>query len=211
MRSRSGLFQGRYLFHLHTVATDGALAVEDYFRFAREAQYQHLIFLEHIRTCPLYDVDAFAAAVREAAARYSVRASVGFEAKVLPDNTLDISAAHFRMADVIGIAEHGFRGGPDQLVHALECCFARYSQESGPAELVWVHPGLGFQKKGVLEKEHGRYASLLQRAQEQGILIERNLRYGLCKSAIYNSLPADAKVIGLDCHTMNDLTSKVCC
>jgi histidinol phosphatase-like PHP family hydrolase len=203
----SSLFQDRYLFHLHTVATDGQLTVEEYFQHASTARYDRLIFLEHIRKDPRYDVEAFAASVREASGRYSVPASVGFEAKVLPDHSLDISPEHFRMAEVVGIAEHGFPGDPDQLADALDGCFSRYSQERGPVVLVWAHPGLWFQRKGFLEKQRSRYASLMENARGQGILIERNLRYNLCTRDLYDSLPAGEKVLGLDCHTLKDLHS----
>ena len=63
-RSNS-IFQSRYLFHFHTLATDGKLKIADYFRFAREHAFNKLIFLEHIRRSPTYDVDGFITEVKK--------------------------------------------------------------------------------------------------------------------------------------------------
>jgi hypothetical protein len=53
---RSDPFTGRYLFHLHTTYTDGKVAVPQYFDLAQRTRLDRLIFLEHIRAQPGYDV-----------------------------------------------------------------------------------------------------------------------------------------------------------
>src|ERR1035437_6033754 len=104
------MFSGSYLFHLHTRYTDGALSPNEYFEFAQQHGYQRLIFLEHIRRSPKYDVSQFISEIRECESRFEVAATIGFEAKVLPGGDLDISDEHLKLAQVVGIAEHGFKG-----------------------------------------------------------------------------------------------------
>ena len=94
MKSEVWPFQGRYLFHLHTTSTDGELTVRQYFEYASQQRIQRLIFLEHIRRNPQYDVEAFVGEVKENSQRCRIPAVVGFEAKLLPDGRLDILDRH---------------------------------------------------------------------------------------------------------------------
>jgi histidinol phosphatase-like PHP family hydrolase len=199
------IFQSRYLFHFHTLATDGKLKVADYFRFAREHAFDKLIFLEHIRRSPTYDVDAFITEVKEASQEFGIQALAGFEAKLLPDGMLDIDESYGRDAEVLGIAEHGFAGDVVTLSGALTECFQRYEHLKPRQALVWVHPGLFLKKNGLLKDEQPRYRDLLDRAIEAGVPPERNMRYDLVPQPIFSELDPDCRVIGADAHSNEDL------
>jgi putative hydrolase len=199
------IFQSRYLFHFHTLATDGKLKIADYFRFAREHAFDKLIFLEHIRRSPTYNVDAFIAEVKKTSQEFGIQALAGFEAKLLPDGTLDIDENYAREADVLGIAEHGFAGDVATLSSALGECFQRYEDLKATQALVWVHPGLFFKKKGLLKDEQSRYRDLLAHAVQAGVPPERNMRYDLVPQSLFAELDPDCRVIGADAHTDDDL------
>jgi putative hydrolase len=199
------IFQSRYLFHFHTLATDGKLKITDYFRFAREHAFNKLIFLEHIRRSPTYDVDGFIAEVKKTSQEFGIQALAGFEAKLLPNGTLDIDESYAREAEVLGIAEHGFTGDVVTLTSALAECFQRYEHLKPTQALVWVHPGLFFKKKGLLEDEQSRYRDLLDHAIQAGVPPERNMRYDLVPQLIFADLDPDCRVIGADAHTADDL------
>ena len=200
------IFQSRYLFHFHTQATDGKLEIVDYFRFARDHHFDKLIFLEHIRRSPTYDVDAFIAEVKRTSQDFGVQALAGFEAKLLADGRLDIDENYAGQADVLGIAEHGFSGDVFTLSSALIECFERYEHLKAAQALVWVHPGLFLKKKGLLKDEQSRYRDLLDRAVEAGVPPERNMRYDLVPQVVFAELDPDCRVIGADAHTNDDLT-----
>ncbi|MFL6352714.1 MAG: hypothetical protein ACJ74Z_12820 [Bryobacteraceae bacterium] len=178
----------------------------DYFRFAREHGFEKLIFLEHIRRTPTYDVDAFIGDVKEASQEFGIQALAGFETKLLPDGTLDIDDSHARKADVLGIAEHGFAGDVGTLERALTECFQQYEHLKSVQALVWVHPGLLLKKKGLLKDEQNRYRDLLDRAVEAGIPPERNMRYDLVPQPIFAELDPNCRIHGADAHTGDDLT-----
>lgn len=193
---------GRYWFHLHTNATDGTLLVSDYVARAALAAVPALIFLEHIRRCPSYDTQAFVSTVRRECARDGITGLAGFEAKLLPDGNLDIADADLMRADVIGIAEHGWRGGPAQLEETLLRCIARY-QPSCP--LVWVHPGSSQPRFRPGQDLSEAYVKLLRVVSGLGVWIERNIRYQLPSRDVCDSLPSGCIVTGVDCHTEEDL------
>lgn len=204
---RSELFAGRYLFHLHTTYTDGQPAVAEYFAEALRLGFERLIFLEHIRRSPKYDVTQFATDVARCAATSGLPGLVGFEAKVLPGGDLDISEEHAALATVIGIAEHGFPNDfglwQRSLREALEGAAAQY----GDKELVWVHPGLWLKKQGLLAAEEPIYRELLDLAQGLGIKVERNLRYGLLPVDLLGQVRPAGLVLGADAHRLADLAA----
>lgn len=201
---RSSPFTGRYLFHLHTTYTDGKASVQQYFAMARRMQVERLIFLEHIRAQPGYDVRQFTAEVADCAAAYGVPALVGFEAKLLPGGGLDISGEHAAQAEVLGLAEHGFPGDyvlwHTSISKALELCASRYSDKP----VVWVHPGLWLKRNGLLAAHEGEYRALIAGALAAGIKVEWNLRYGLLPRHLHDAVPADELVCGVDAHSLAD-------
>jgi putative hydrolase len=205
--TKSDLFSGRYLFHFHTRLTDGHLSIVDYFRFAAQARVDRLIFLEHIRREPTYDVPQFARSVRGLSASLGIPAAIGFEAKLLPDGSLDIDDAHLALADVIGIAEHRFPPDLSALENALAQCVNHYRRLAPSVPLVWVHPGLTFRKLGFEPREHSAYAALLSWAGEVHLPVEQNLRYGLVSEQLIRDFALPSVVLGADAHTSDDLTN----
>jgi histidinol phosphatase-like PHP family hydrolase len=202
---RSNPFRGKYLFHVHTRATDGRLCVRDYFEYAERSGVDQIIFLEHIRKQASYDVASWVAEIQQCALTCGVRASVGFEAKLLANGTLDISEKHLALAEVIGIAEHGFPNGPECLESAFLRVINSYPSVLPNKFFVWVHPGLSLQKRGVAPHLSSVHLSMLDRAQEAGVLIEHNLRYGLVGNELLHRIAMDRLVVGVDAHSLQDL------
>ncbi|HLO04248.1 MAG TPA: hypothetical protein VK191_14140 [Symbiobacteriaceae bacterium] len=201
---RSDPFGGRYLFHLHTTYTDGEVPVAAYFEWGRRAGLDRLIFLEHIRTKPSYDVRAFIAEVKHAARTYGLPARVGFEAKLLPGGALDISPEHAAQADVLGLAEHGFPPDFDLWHASLRTALANGARQVAERPVVWVHPGLWLKRQGLLAAHEQEYRALLAEAQTLGIKLEWNLRYDLVPVALRGALPPGSLVIGADAHRLTD-------
>ncbi|MDF2626482.1 MAG: hypothetical protein K0R39_313 [Symbiobacteriaceae bacterium] len=203
---RSNPFTGRYLFHVHTPYTDGQVPVRAYFDLAVRAGLDRLIFLEHIRAAPRYDVTQFVAEVRGCAAACGVEALVGFEAKVLPGGALDISEEHLALAEVLGIAEHGFPADFDlwraSIRRALDASY-------GSRPVVWVHPGLWLKKHGLLEAREQEYLALLALAQGAGVKVEMNRRYGLVPGHLAGEVAPEALVRGADAHRLEDAEAAV--
>ena len=210
MKSEVWPFQGRYLFHLHTTSTDGELTVRQYFEYASQQRIQRLIFLEHIRRNPQYDVEAFVGEVKENSQRCRIPAVVGFEAKLLPDGRLDILDRHAAMASVLGIAEHGFPDDIQMLQTAFMHAVDTYSDRMPPDRVIWVHPGLWFQKRGLLGAREGEYAALIRYAVRHGVLIERNLRYNLIPEQMLACVPDQRVVVGADAHRLAHLQMSGC-
>lgn len=197
-------FVGHYLFHFHTSYTDGHLSVRECFEFALKTGINSLIFLEHIRRTPTYDVRAFVASIRQETQEKGLRAYVGFEAKLLPDGSLDISEENFDLADVIGIAEHGFPDNAELLEssfgRAVGVCVSRAPEKS----FVWVHPGLWFRKRKTNPETSQVFGRMLQGAQNSGVFIERNLRYALVAEESIPLIRPELLISGADAHTASD-------
>ena len=202
---KSNPFSGCYFFHFHTSFTDGRLTVSDYFDFATRNGIDSLVFLEHIRMVPTYDPIAFTRIVRGLAETTGVQTYVGFEAKLLPGGGLDIGEEILKLADVIGIAEHGF---PDDR-QLLESSFCRTLDQlvarTADKTFVWVHPGLWLKKKGIDPRQDATFGAMLRGAQSYGVRIERNLRYGLVSEECLNEIGPDLVVMGADAHVAGDL------
>jgi histidinol phosphatase-like PHP family hydrolase len=203
--TKSELFSGRYFFHAHTPLTDGKLTLDEYFDFAAACRIDRLIFLEHIRRNPTYDVTRFASEIEAASRRFGIEAVVGFETKLLPDATLNISPENFAIAQIVGIAEHGFPNDLPLLEDALIRAFARYHSLDPAKPLVWVHPGLTFRRAGFDPLAHPGYKLLLTWAEEMGLLLEKNLRYGLLPDEAISDFNLSQVVVGADAHTADEL------
>jgi len=194
-------FEPPYFFHLHTNYTDGQPQVSEYYKLARERNVKQVIFLEHIRRSPDYDVEKFISEVRK---ETDLQVVVGFEAKILPDGTLDIAQEQFDAADIIGIAEHGFPDDVDLFIQSWEkvMAFSGYQEKS----FVWVHPGLYFQKRRLLNSYWEKYLEMIDIAIEKGVFIEHNLRYNLIPPQLLDRFPNDRTVIGFDSHNAEDIS-----
>lgn len=203
---KSNLFSGCYLFHLHTSFTDGILGFDDYFRYANEHKIDRLIFLEHIRREPNYDVSRYLDDLKKHSTNYNLPAYVGFEAKILPGGEMDISDSHASEAEVVGMAEHGFPDDFDLWFKSVNAALERYQDWITSKHLIWVHPGLWLKKKNLLKQKRDIYFSLLKKAITLGWYVERNFRYDLIPQELATGLQTkNSVIIGADAHKMQDL------
>lgn len=202
---KSNPFQGRYLFHFHTQRTDGKLTAQDYFDWAQVQGVESLLFLEHVRRQASYDVPAFVEEIKELEQRFGIRASIGFETKLLPDGTLDISPEHCALAEIVGIAEHGFPNDVGLLQTAFQRALNTLPERLPDCCLVWVHPGLWFKKRSIERSTSTACLSMLEQAVGSGVFVERNLRYGLLDEALLPTISEELLVLGADAHTTKDL------
>jgi putative hydrolase len=195
---------GHYLFHVHTSHTDGDLTAAQCVDFAEKAGASTVVFLEHIRRTPRYDVERFSAEVR-LAGRRSVQTVLGFEAKLLPDGTLDINDDCLDIAAVVGIAEHAFPNDRALLLDTVLNVVRTYPLRWPQATFVWVHPGLWYLKHNLDAERDEAFQQMLTEAQGAGVLIEQNLRHRLPSPTVAARLPAQSVVTGADAHSLRDL------
>lgn len=203
MLRKSKPFSGSYLFHFHTTLTDGSLSINEYFAQARTREVSQIIFLEHIRRNPTYDVAAFIREIECCESLFGIPAVIGFEAKILPDGMLDICDEHAELAQVIGIAEHGFTGETQALASSFEAIIHSYRRRFPNAVLVWAHPGLWL-KRHRSEEANSTFEWMLQVAVRNNVLLERNLKYGLISSSHATTFAPEMVVTGLDAHGITD-------
>lgn len=201
------LFRGRVLFHCHTNHTDGQPSVEDYVCYAAEHDIDRIVFLEHIRRTPSYDVPAFVDEARASGARHGMPVAVGFEAKVLPGGALDIADKHLALTDVIGIAEHGFPDDAALWDVSLRRAFETHGAHAAERPAVWVHPGLWLNKTRRQVALREAYVDLLGAAQRAGVLVEQNARYRLLAEDDLALVRPDALVRGADAHRLADIAA----
>ena len=201
---KSDWWQNRYLFHVHTSYTDGHLTVADYMDFAGTAGVDSVVFLEHIRRNPRYDVEQFSAEVRQSSSE-PVKTVLGFEAKLLPDGTLDINDDCIESAAVIGIAEHGFPNDRSLLRDAFLNVVRTYPFRWPRVTFVWAHPGLWYLKHHLIAEQDDAFEEMLAAACDAGVLLEQNMRYGLLDSSTAARLSEQSLVLGADAHALSDL------
>lgn len=202
---KSELFTGRYFFHCHTPLTDGELTLDDYLAFAAETNVERIIVLEHIRREPTYDPQRLAQDVRAASERSGMDIRLGFETKLLPDGTLDISERDFELAAVVGIAEHSFPRDAELLRSCLTNAVEHCKRRDEEKPLVWVHPGTTFRKLHADLHEDRRYHDLLRWIQKAEVRIERNLRYDLVPEDVASMLDLGDLVFAADAHSPKEL------
>jgi len=191
-----------YLFHLHTHYTDGLPSVRDYFAFAKSQGIAKVIFLEHIRKDPKFDVGKFVDDIRQCSDLFEIEGVVGFEAKILPGGELDIRDEHISLAEFIGIAEHHFPLDESHLVDAFGHILDKYLPRWNEKKFVWVHPGLWFQRQGTLDSE--AYEDMFQLALQSRVALECNFRYSLPNKVGHN-WPSEKVIAGLDAHSLEDV------
>jgi len=193
------------LFHIHTTYTDGKSTLREYFEYAEARGIRKLIFLEHIRKQPTYDVFSFARSVKNYSEAYNASGIVGFEAKILPDGELDILDEHIKVADFVGIAEHSFKEGRRGLLSSFREVCGSYPQKYPTTQFVWVHPGLWFKKRNILHSSC--HFKMLEIAGNCPVKIEVNLRYQLPQLESFSYFPVlkEKMIVGLDAHSVADI------
>ncbi len=201
----SSLFEGIFLFHAHTTYTDGSLSVSELVRQAAAAGATRLILLEHIRKQPSYDPMTLSEDLRNCGAEVGIETVLGFEAKLATDGQLDMPLEYAPLASVIGIAEHGCGGSMCDLEHALDNAIHECKRKFVNGVTIWVNPGLSLMERGILDMSVMRYRELLVKCINNGVYVERNLRYDLIPGTLASRLPAEGVVIGADVHDMVDI------
>lgn len=191
-----------YMFHIHTDHTDGKVSVSRYFELAYQYHVEHLIFLEHIRTAPTYDVLGFVQSIEENSYKFGLHGVVGFEARILPGGVLDIAPEHLLLADFVGIAEHSFEGSAASLWTSFRKIVRTYPINFPEKTFVWVHPGLWFSKRDIYDSFE--LMQMMDEANRRRILVELNLRYDLPKEPLFSRI-VSKKIIGIDAHHEEDI------
>jgi len=201
----SRLFEGIYLFHVHSTYTDGSMSVSELVHQAAAAGATRLILLEHIRKHPSYDPQTLSKDLRDCANEVGIETVLGFEAKITTDGHLDMPWEYAPLAAVIGIAEHGFCGSICDFEHALDNAIDECKRKFADGAVIWVHPGLSLMKRGVLDTSVDRYVAILLKCIANGVYVERNLRYDLIPDTLASRLPAGKVIVGADVHDVVDI------
>lgn len=195
------IYEGLYLFHIHTDWTDGESILADYCVAAKKQGFQKVILTEHIRRNSSYDFRAFLDHVKEQESTQDVQIIVGVEAKILPNGLLDIPEWILPEIEVLAIAEHSFNGDAIAMADALMQNFK--SLRNTKFAKAWVHPGLGL----LLKKSAPVF--LFQRVVETAlkfdINIELNLKYRLPPESLFPLIPSSSLIIGLDAHSVREV------
>ena len=195
-------FGKRCLFHLHTNYTDGEMSIENYFTFAQRYNASSLVFLEHIRRHPSYDTQAYINEIRRHEKRTGIKAFAGFEASLCKDGSLDISETDIKRCDVLGMAEHKLPNEFTDYLSALTKAIRRWKEKPR----VWVHPGMWFQRRKLLNGKFLVYRKMLSLAVEEGWLIEHNIKHDLIPHRVKGIVPSKQLIVGVDSHKKEDLS-----
>lgn len=171
MKYREYLLVGEW--HVHTSYTDGKNSVFEMCARAKEISLPLIAFTEHVRKNLSYDFNEFLSDI-ERAREESPELIIlsGFEAKVLPDCTLDVEKSLFEDVDYPIFAFHSF---PNDRGLYLECL---KKVIKNPHVNTWAHPGLFLRKKGYkLEREE--LMEVFRLMERHDVLLEINGKYKL--------------------------------
>ena len=130
---------------------------------------------------------------------------LGVEAKVLPGGDLDISEEILEMIELLGIACHSFPPQKETYVESLKRAFKR--NPAGRLVRVWLHPGLFFKRRGIVDNV--ALLSLAELAIQEGIYIEYNIKYRLPPENVQARIPPFCKIIGADAHSVKELEQRI--
>lgn len=201
-RFERALKRGSYLFHIHTDWTDGRSSLAEYCEAAKRLGFETIILVEHVRKKCSYDFDAFSKLAQQQELKHGVEIVLGVEAKVLPDGTIDVPDSVYSQIEVLGIAEHSFKGDASMLAEALYQALRRSSKLGFPC--VWVHPGLGLLHR---YNDRAAFQNAVDIALCNGLYIERNLRYNLPPKWALSEIPSRFILIGFDAHSVEEVQS----
>ncbi len=190
------------MWHIHTTHTDGKCTVSEVFDIAKKDGLQFICFIEHIRSKPSYEPDAFIQEVKALSTSTGVCSLVGFEAKLLSDGSVDLP--EMPSETLVFLAEHGIPcENKDEYLSTLIKGLSQ-SVVSG-----WVHPGLLAMKMGwkFSRSDAQKIATVLR---ERDLVYEINKKYGLPPSELSAAL-SDAQLpffVGLDFHHPDDVNRR---
>jgi len=171
MKYREYLLAGEW--HVHTSYTDGKNSVFEMCARAKELGLPLIAFTEHVRKNLSYDFNEFLSDIERGREEFPELIILsGFEAKVLPDCTLDVEKSLFREVDYPIFAFHSF---PDDKELYLECLKTVIKH---PSINTWAHPGLFIKKMGfnINQRELEEIFTLLK---SHSVLLEINKKYQL--------------------------------
>jgi len=195
----------KYIFHVHTDYSDGHSSVEDYFRFASRNGFELLIFTEHVRKRPDYDLEMFCREIERTARLFpSVSALKGVEAKILPGGDLDIPEEALGLLDIVCFGFHSFPAERK----LYDASFRSVVSDERWKKLVrvWVHPCSFLKRQGRLE-EDGLLSGLAETALREGVFIEVNKKHRLPPQWLVPQIPEEFLVEGYDAHSVDELTT----
>jgi len=199
------LLEKSYLYHFHSTYTDGEIPVHHYFEWALQRNVQSLIFAEHIRKEPDFDIFAWIQDIKEAQKLFpGIQVCIGVEAKLLPEGDLDIPPQLLAELDMITFACHAFPTDIALYQRSFEVLF----QDPRWKHFIraWAHPGRFLKRKGFLESHSTVLDHLISLALKEDIWIEYNVRDELPPLKALKQVPEDRLLIGFDAHREADLT-----
>lgn len=190
-------------FHVHTIHTDGKNTILEICQKARQNNLKLIAFTEHIRKKVTYNYNNFLLDVFKARSEFDdIQLLSGCEAKVLNVyGELDIPKEILGKCDLVTGVFHSFKyGDKKNYLKALKAMLRN------PAVNIWGHPTL-FAKKNNIKLEEYELKEILDICKENGVLIERNIKYNLPEANLIKlAVKRGAKlVIGSDAHSINEL------
>lgn len=190
-------------FHVHTNYTDGKNTIIEYCQKARQNKLKVIAFTEHVRKDITYNYEDFLSDIFQAKSEFDdVKILSGCEAKVLNINgELDAPEVALDQCDVVIGVFHSFKY-EDKKNYLV----ALKSMLRNPIVDVWGHPTL-YAKKHNIKLDEEEIKEIINVCIEQGILIERNLKYNLPDiNFVKLAISKGAKfVMGSDAHSVSEL------
>ena len=190
-------------FHVHTIHTDGKSTVTEYCQKARQNNLKVIAFTEHVRKNLDYNFNEFLLDIEKPKEEFSDLIILsGCEAKVLSiGGELDAPEEVLDQCDVVIGVFHSFKWeDKESYLVALKAMLRN------PIVDVWGHPTL-YAKKHNIKLDEEEIKEIINVCIEQGILIERNLKYNLPDiNFIKLVISKGAKfVMGSDAHSVSEL------
>ncbi|MGQ9811726.1 MAG: PHP domain-containing protein [bacterium] len=195
--------EGRYLFHFHTLYTDGVSSLADYCAVAKDLGFQSLILTEHVRRECRYDFKALLRDIAECQETFGLPILAGIEAKVLPEGILDVPDVLIECIQVLGIAVHSFPGDAFQLAQTLVRVFKDVSNLE--VTKVWLHPGVHALERDL--EALGYFEDLIQCALENKVFIEFNVKHQVPSTSVKKILPTNRVIVGIDAHSVDEVAT----
>jgi putative hydrolase len=199
------VLKNRYIFHLHTVYTDGSSSVEDYCRWASNNKFDGVVFVEHTRRKLSYDFNSFLRDVEIAKREFPhLDIWVGSEAKIIPGGQLDIPDSILARIKLVCFACHSF---PDD-IELYHTSFKTLFKDKRWKEYLrcWVHPGRFLKNRGFLDKNWNILEDLIEVAIKEEIFIENNLKDKLLPHRIIIKIPPSKLITGYDVHSVEEIS-----